>query len=238
VYWIRNIIYHAPGGSTRMTSGAAGVLFCNNTILTETSAGASANVHWRNHLFLGENSSPAISSVTTNDNYSSSDYNGFRLNPGAATAFQWTSPPWSNVRNDGGPAAASAGRGGGAGNSGGARDSGGTGDTGGNRSFETRRFASLAAYAAGTRRDEHSVLVDYDVFVNVPRLDAKDLPAAQRLAVADAVDFRLRAGSAAVDRGVVLRNVTDDFSGTAPDLGALEMGQSLPVYGPRQVPKP
>ena len=39
VYWIRNIIYHAPGGSTRMTSGAAGVLFYNNTILTETAGG-------------------------------------------------------------------------------------------------------------------------------------------------------------------------------------------------------
>ncbi|MEO8129818.1 MAG: hypothetical protein ABI822_22140 [Bryobacteraceae bacterium] len=60
VYWIRNIAYHAPGGSTRMTNGAAGVLFYNNTILTETSAGSSANVHWRNNLMLGENSAPAI----------------------------------------------------------------------------------------------------------------------------------------------------------------------------------
>ena len=55
IYWIRNIAYHAPGGSTRMTNGAAGVLFYNNTILTETSAGSSANVHWRNNLMLGEN---------------------------------------------------------------------------------------------------------------------------------------------------------------------------------------
>src|SRR5437016_11483211 len=54
VYWIRNIAYHAPGGSTRMTNGAAGVLFYNNTILTETSDGSSANVHWRNNLMLGE----------------------------------------------------------------------------------------------------------------------------------------------------------------------------------------
>jgi hypothetical protein len=53
VYWIRNIAYHAPGGSTRMTNGAAGVLFYNNTILTETSAGSSANTHWRNNLCWG-----------------------------------------------------------------------------------------------------------------------------------------------------------------------------------------
>ena len=87
VYWIRNIIYHAPGGSTRMTSGAAGVLFYNNTVLTETVAGSSANAHWRNNLLLGENSSPAIFSVATNTNYSSSDYNGFRPNPGASAGL-------------------------------------------------------------------------------------------------------------------------------------------------------
>ena len=74
-------------------NGAAGVLFYNNTILTETSAGSSANVHWRNNLMLGQNSAPAILSVNTNTNYSSSDYNGFRPNPGEAVAFQWNSPP-------------------------------------------------------------------------------------------------------------------------------------------------
>ncbi len=37
IYWIRNIAYHAPGGSTRLTGGSAGVFFYNNTILTETS---------------------------------------------------------------------------------------------------------------------------------------------------------------------------------------------------------
>ena len=92
IYWIRNIAYHAPGGSTRLTNGAAGVLFYNNTILTETSAGSSANVHWRNNLMLGENSAPAIFSVNTNTNYSSSDYNGFRPNAGAAFSFEWNSP--------------------------------------------------------------------------------------------------------------------------------------------------
>ena len=98
VYWIRNIVYHAPGGSTRMTSGSPGVLFYNNTILTETIGGASANVHWRNNLILGQNAQPAVFSVTTNTNYSSSDYNGFRPNPGAES-FQWNSPPW-NVAED------------------------------------------------------------------------------------------------------------------------------------------
>ena len=52
IYFIRNIVYHAPGGSTRLTAGSPGVFFYNNTILTETNGGASANVHWRNNLML------------------------------------------------------------------------------------------------------------------------------------------------------------------------------------------
>src|SRR5258708_7677418 len=211
IYWIRNIAYHAPGGSTRMTNGAAGGLFYNNTILTETSAGSSANVHWRNNLMLGENSSPAIFSVNTNTNYSSSDYNGFRTNPGAEFSFQWNSPP-SNIQAD---------------------YSGMLLGPGANRKLEVRRFATLAEYSRATHQDQHSVSVDYDIFVNVPRLDAKDLKNVQKLYKAEDLDFRLNPGSAAIDRGVTLPNVTDNFSGRAPDLGALEFGQTPPHYGPR-----
>ena len=89
IYWIRNIVYHAPGGSTRMTAGSPGVLFYHNTVTTETSAGSSANSHWRNNLMLGQGTAPAIFSVNTSTSYSSSDYNGFRPNPGAAVAFRW-----------------------------------------------------------------------------------------------------------------------------------------------------
>jgi hypothetical protein len=56
----------------------------------------------------------------------------------------------------------------------------------------------------------------------------------QLLYKAEDFDFRLKPGSAAVDRGVVLPNITDGFSGKAPDLGALELGQHPPHYGPRQ----
>jgi len=208
IYWIRNIVYHAPGGSTRMTNGAPGVLFYNNTILAETAAGSSANVHWRNNLMLGENSAPAIFSVNTNTNYSSSDYNGFRPNPGAAFSFQWTSPP-SNVESDyGGPA--------------------------GKPALEVRRFATLSEYSRATHQDQHSVLLDYDIFINVPRLDAQDVKNVQKVYKAEDFDFRLRPGSAAIDKGVVLHNVTDGFAGGAPDLGALEAGQAPSHYGPRR----
>ena len=35
---------------------------------------------------------------------------------------------------------------------------------------------------------------------------------------------------------VVLPNVTDGYSGKAPDLGAYEYGQPVPHYGPRAKP--
>ena len=163
-------------------------------------------MHWRNNLMLGSNAQASIFTVNTNTNYSSSDYNGFRPNPGNES-FQWNSPS-SNVA---------------------AIPADGTGSA----KLETRRFATLDAYARATRQDQHSVAVDYDVFLQVSKLDAKDLATVQRLYKAEDFDFRIKPGSAAVDRGVNLPNVTDGFTGQAPDLGALEVGQPVPVYGPR-----
>jgi hypothetical protein len=212
-YWIRNIAYHLPGGSTRLTNGSAGVFFFNNTVISETQAASASNIHWRNNLFLGENSAPAIFTVNTFTNYTSSDYNGFRLNPGAENSFAWNSPPFTK-----------------------SADFSGIGQPGANAAtskFETRAFKTLAEYSAATKQDQHSVLVDYDVFVNVPRLDAQDRKAVQKVYKAEDFDFRLKPNSAAVDKGVALPNVTDGFAGTAPDLGALEVGQPAPHYGPR-----
>ncbi len=96
-----------------------------------------------------------------------------------------------------------------------------------------KRFASLAEYASATGQDRHSTLVDYDVFMNVRRLDAQDAALVQKLYKAEDFDFRLKAGSAAVDKGVALPTVTEGFAGKAPDLGAIEVGQPLPHYGPR-----
>jgi hypothetical protein len=84
-----------------------------------------------------------------------------------------------------------------------------------------------------TGQDRHSILVDYDIFMNVRRLDAQDIPNLQKLYKAEDLDFRLKPGSAAVDQGVVLPNITEGFSGKAPDLGAIEVGSATPHYGPR-----
>ena len=206
VYWIRNIAYNLPGGSSRLTGGSAGVIFYNNTILSETS-GNPQNTHWRNNLMLGQNSAPAIFSITTNTNYTSSDFNGFRQNPGADASFQWNSPPFDVAMDPAGPGLRPA--------------------------LQTRAYRTLAEYSQATGQDRNSLLVDYDVFMNVRRLDAQDIQSLQKLYKAEDLDFRLKPGSAAVDRGTTLPNVTDGFAGRAPDLGALEVGAAPPRYGPR-----
>jgi hypothetical protein len=269
VYWIRNIAYNLPGGSSRLTGGAAGAVFYNNTVLSETAASGASNIHWRNNLFLGQNSAPAIFNINTYTNYTTSDYNGFRPNPGAEYSFAWNSPP-SGVAADFGAQTGGGGGGGGRGGRdagagrggaapadgrgpapaagrqgappaarGGGRGGRGGGGAGGDDvptaapRLEQRQFKSLAEYSKATGQDAHSVLVDYDIFTNVPKLDAQNRQTVQRLYKAEAFDFRLKPGSAAVDKGVVIPGITNGFAGQAPDLGALEVGQALPHYGPR-----
>ena len=47
------------------------------------------------------------------------------------------------------------------------------------------------------------------------------------------VGVTLDAGANAVDAAEVLPNITDGYIGAAPDLGALERGCPLPIYGVR-----
>lgn len=99
--------------------------------------------------------------------------------------------------------------------------------------LERQQFDTLETCSRATGQDRNSVLVDYGIFRNVPQLDARDVNTLQHLYRAEDFDFRLKEGSAAVDRGVRIPNVTDDFSGGEPDLGALEIGAEIPHHGPR-----
>ncbi len=47
-------------------------------------------------------------------------------------------------------------------------------------------------------------------------------------------DLRLSHRNRAIDAGVVLPNINDNFAGKAPDLGAYELGSPMPHYGPRE----
>ncbi len=91
-------------------------------------------------------------------------------------------------------------------------------------------FGTLAEFRQATGQEAHGIEVDFDIFENLAPPDP-----ARRHQVYHAMDlnFRLKAGSKAVDAGVVLPTINDGFVGKAPDLGALEAGGKEPHYGPR-----
>jgi len=146
VYFIRNVVYHAPeGGSTKFTAGSAGVLVYNNTFLSEVhSMGAVSNLHFRNNLVLGQGAFPEVFAMETFTNYSSSDYNGFRPNEGAAVNFIWNSPAF------------------------------GTPADFVSKPVE-RPFLALRDYSAATGQDRHSILIDFDVFQRAQPVAREDL---------------------------------------------------------------
>ncbi len=86
-------------------------------------------------------------------------------------------------------------------------------------------FTSLADMKAKTT-EKHGVAVALDVFAAAVTVPATPFPeqASQ--------DVRLKAAGAAIDVGVILPNV-GGYTGSAPDLGAIEHGVAAPAYGPR-----
>jgi len=100
------------------------------------------------------------------------------------------------------------------------------------KAADRRSFATLAELREATGQERHGVEVDFDIFEDLAPPDI-----AKRHHVYHAMDlnFRLKAGSKAVDAGLVLPTINDNFTGSAPDLGALELNQPEPHYGPRWV---
>lgn len=92
-------------------------------------------------------------------------------------------------------------------------------------------FRTLKDFAAKTGFEQHGLeLDDETLFENVALPDPKSKG---HVYPVTGCDFRLKAGSRAVDAGCILPTITDGYSGKAPDLGALERGVAAPHYGPR-----
>ncbi len=89
-----------------------------------------------------------------------------------------------------------------------------------------QRFSSLEELHRGPN-ETHAVKVDMSVFNNVA------FPV-QPVPEREVADLRPRAGTAVVDRALRLPNINDGFHGAAPDIGAYEVGDPLPHYGPRE----
>lgn len=212
VYFIRNVVYNAWWGPVKIHADPSGILYYNNTYVGEfRMLTPASNLHLRNNLLLGQGVTPRVLSIDTFTNYSSSDYNGFRPNPGAAEGFAWNSPP-TGVPKDFYRARKAA-------------DAATT-----TAALTQRVFRTLKDYSRATGQDRHSVLVDFTDFTHATAPDFTD---PTRVVDPDTVDLSLRAGSRAIDAGTRIPNVTDGFLGKAPDLGAYERGAPLPHYGPR-----
>ena len=92
-----------------------------------------------------------------------------------------------------------------------------------------KTYGSLADFKAATGQEAHGMEVDFDIFEKLSPPNP-----ANRHAVYHSVDlnFKLKPGSKAVDAGVRIPTINDNFVGKAPDLGALEVGAPDLKYGP------
>ncbi|MBN2318750.1 MAG: hypothetical protein JXR49_06725 [Acidobacteria bacterium] len=203
-YFIRNIVYHAPeGGSVKFTANSAGILVYHNTFTSEVLSMGQAS-----NLHYRNNlilGQGAAPEVFSVD--TATNYSSSDYNGFRPNPDANVSFVWKSPPFD--------------------KEADFTGER------IDRRFRSLSEYSETTGQDSHSVLVDYDIFENVPALTTEN---PGRLYVAQDSDFRLRAGSKAIDAGIVLPNVNDGYRGRLPDLGAYEFGEAVPRYGPRRSP--
>ena len=101
-----------------------------------------------------------------------------------------------------------------------------------NCSFDFDAVGSIAGEAGSIggkpflQVEPNGLLVDMSVF-NEVEFPSEPVPGYEP------PDLRLRPGSEIVDRATPLPNINDGYSGTAPDIGAYELGQEMPIYGPR-----
>lgn len=89
-----------------------------------------------------------------------------------------------------------------------------------------QNYSTFSAAQAGGWEDNGRILT-------TPIFASGLVPPATYTTVVMPADVTLLPSSSAIDKGTLLANVNDSFAGTAPDLGAYEVGCPLPIYGPR-----
>jgi len=96
-----------------------------------------------------------------------------------------------------------------------------------------KKYSNLADFQTATGLEPNAIHVEKNlIFENF------DVPAAPPASIPFQY-MTLKSGCNAINAGVALPNIIDDFNGTAPDLGAYELGTDLPHYGPRDIiPEP
>ncbi len=90
------------------------------------------------------------------------------------------------------------------------------------------RYQSIEELNRATGLEQHGLEVDYNIFSRAGP------PEEGRTYTPSDYDLQLKPRADCVDAGTSIPQVTDNFSGTAPDLGCYEHGQDSPHYGPRK----
>jgi hypothetical protein len=136
IYFIGNILYHVPTGvAFKFSAKPAGLFVYHNTIIGEqVLREPSANVHFRNNLFLGtDHPGRGIMAWANATDAFSSDYNGFRPNQGVGAQYNWLAPaPGQRLYEP--------------------------------RPEDWKSFATLASFRAATGQETHGLEIDFGDF--------------------------------------------------------------------------
>jgi hypothetical protein len=136
VYFIRNILYHVPSGvAFKFSAKPAGLFVYHNTIIGEHVIGdPSANMHFRNNLFLGRDTPGRgiLRLANATDDFST-DYNGYRPNKGVKDQYAFLGPKKGQRLYE--PSIG-----------------------------DWQTFGKLSDFRAATGQETHSLEVDFDIF--------------------------------------------------------------------------
>ncbi|MSU34299.1 MAG: hypothetical protein EXS36_04175 [Pedosphaera sp.] len=138
-YFYRNLLYHVPSGvAFKFSAKPAGLFVYHNTIIGEHIVGdPSANMHFRNNLFLGRDTSDrGILKLANATEAYSTDYNGYRPNRGVVDQYSFLGPKSGQRLYE-------------------------------PKKEDWQSFPTLAALSQGTGQETHSIEVDFDIFENL-----------------------------------------------------------------------
>ena len=94
--------------------------------------------------------------------------------------------------------------------------------------YAGNQLASIASLTSSTGQESHGIKI-----AHATCFSTFNVPGGPPLTTIPPQMMTLNPSCPAVDAGVVLPNITDGYTGSAPDLGAYEVGAPLPQYGPR-----
>ena len=210
VYFIRNAGYgNGRSGLKIHEAWPSGMVFYHNTIIARQAVGRGCYTcaTFRNNLFLPSSDKGCIA-FPSDGHQISADYDGYGPTTFRVTKIDGAAPIMDKSRNPWWPL----------------------------KKYPPNEantdYGILSEFQQATGYESHGVMVDYGVFAALQPPPQKTPENPRPFRSAQEINFQLNPAGGAVDRGVALPNINDGFEGKAPDLGAYEVGQPIPQYGP------